>query len=265
MRDLAVLLSTLREATRPRRLAITALLVLLPSAIGLAWRLFASAERFDATEIYNTLSSGLVFGFILTILSVLYGTGALSQEIEGRTIVYLLTRPMPRWRILLAKFFGAWLAITATVCLSLLLLGLVLFGFKLSPLLWKDLRILPLGALAYAGLFLMTATLLTRPLVFGLFFAFLWESWVPSLPGAFARLSIMAYLRTLAPHLKETAETAGAEEGNRDAFSLVTSFTPTEIPVSHAWVTLVAIIVVTLTLAMAFFSTREYAPREEGG
>jgi ABC-2 type transport system permease protein len=227
--------------------------------------MIAGAERFDAPEIYNTLAAGLVFGFILTILSVLYGTGALSQEIEGRTIVYLLTRPMPRWRILLAKFVGAWLAITVTVCLSLLLLGLALFGTHLPGVLWKDMRILPLGALAYAGLFLVSATLLARPLIFGLFFAFLWESWVPSLPGAFARLSIMAYLRTLAPHLKETAETTGQEEGARDAFSLVTSFTPTEIPISHAWVTLIGVIVVTLVLGLVFFSTREYAPREEGG
>ncbi len=262
---LAVLLSTLREAAQPRRLAVTFLLVFLPAIIGLGWKLIAGAERFDAPEIYNTLAAVLVFGFILTILSVLYGTGALSQEIEGRTIVYLLTRPMPRWQILLAKFAGAWVAITVTTCLSLLLLGVAVFGGKLPATFFQDLRILPLGALAYAGLFLMVATLLSRPLIFGLFFAFLWESWVPLLPGGFARLSIMAYLRTLAPHLKETAETTGAEEGQRNAVSLLTSFTPTEIPTSHAWITLAGIIVATVTLAMVFFSTREYAPREEGG
>lgn len=266
MGDWFILKTTLRDTIRPKRLIVALLLILLPAAIALTWRSVARG-RFEAGETYNTLAAGLVFGFILTILSVIYGTGVLSQEIEGRTIVYLLTRPIPRWRILLVKFAGAWLAITATVCLSELLLALALFGTRLAATpLAADLRILPLGALAYGSLFLLLATFLSRPLMYGLLFAFGWESWVPSLPGGFSRLSIMAYLRTLAPHLKETADKPDpGGGGGPDPSDLLLAFTPTEIPVSHAWITVPLVALVALGLALYLFSVREYVPREEGG
>ncbi len=37
-------------------------------------------------------------------------------------------------------------------------------------------------------------------LLLGLLFAFGWEWWVPNIPGDFAKLSLMAYIRVLAPH-----------------------------------------------------------------
>ena len=64
----------------------------------------------------------------------------------------------------------------------------------------RDLAILPIGALAYGSLFVFLATFIRWALLLGLLFAFGWESWVPSLPGDFARISLMAYLRALAPH-----------------------------------------------------------------
>jgi ABC-2 type transport system permease protein len=262
MGDFFVFRTALRDAIRPKRLSIAVLLVLLPGVIGLLWRLFSPADRFDASEVYNTLAAQLIFGFTLTILAVIYGTGVLSQEIEGRTIVYLLTRPMPRWRILLAKFAGAWVAITVTVVLAETLLALAVFGGRPDwARLGVDLRILPLGALTYGALFLLLATFLNRPLMVGLLFAFGWESWVPSLPGGFSRLSIMSYLRVLAPHLKETAD---AQEGG-GLGNLLLASTPAEIPVRDAWIAVPLVAIAALGLALYLFSVREYVPREDVG
>jgi ABC-2 type transport system permease protein len=102
--DLFLLRTALRDVLRPKRLTAAILLVLLPAAIALLWRGLVPAKQFAPGDAYNSLAASLVFGFILTILSVIYGTGVVSQEMEQRTIVYLLTRPVPRWRILLAKF-----------------------------------------------------------------------------------------------------------------------------------------------------------------
>ena len=188
--DFRLFLNALKDVLSSRRIFVALFLMVLPAIIGLIWK-SAAGERFEALESYNTLAAGLVFGFILTILSVIYGTGVLSQELEGRTIVYLLTRPIPRWRILLAKYLGAWLAITVTVSISEVLLALAMFGTKLSGVpLMSDIKIIPLGAAAYGALFLLLATLLSKPLSYGLLFAFGWESWVPSLPGGFSRWSI---------------------------------------------------------------------------
>ena len=258
MSDLFLLKTALRDAVRPKRLTTALVLVLLPALIGLLWRSLTPAKKFVPDEVYSNLAASLVFGFILTILSVIYGTGVVSQEMEQRTIVYLLTRPIPRWRILLAKFVGSWLAITLTVCLSALLLALVVYGpGKMggkSAVLLRDLRILSVGALAYGSLFLLIATLLNRALMYGLLFAFGWESWVPSMPGAFGKLSVMSYLRRLAPHVIENDESA---EG------FLSAFNPTTIPIRQAWLVLTLLILVALLAALVVFSTREYAPRED--
>jgi ABC-2 type transport system permease protein len=257
MSDLFLFRTALRDAIRPKRLTAALLLMLLPAVIALVWRSLTPADRFVPEETYNSLAASLVFGFILTILSVIYGTGVVSQEIEQRTIVYLLTRPIPRWRILLAKFAGSWLAITITTGFSVLLLALVAYGpAKIGGeggVVLRDLRMVAVGALAYGSLFLLLATLLNRPLTYGLLFAFGWESWVPSLPGSFGRLSVMTYLRRLAPH--------ATDEG--DAGGFLQMFNPMAVPASQAWLVLSILTVAALLGALAVFSLREYAPRED--
>ncbi|WP_395140613.1 ABC transporter permease [Armatimonas sp.] len=162
MADLFILKTSLLEALKPKRLLTALLLLILPALAAIIWRAIVPGDRFDPAEAYNTLAAYFVFGFTLTILSVIYGTGALSAEIEGRTIVYLLTRPVPRWRLLLMKLIGAWVGITVTVALSVLLLGFAVYGLKPEwPRIVSDLRIIPVGALAYSSLFLFFDTVKT--------------------------------------------------------------------------------------------------------
>jgi len=263
--DLQLLLNAFRDALRPRRLAITVLLVLLPALVGFTWKSLAEPERFDAAETYNSIAANMIFGFILTILCVVHGTNALLREIEGRTIVYLLTRPLPRWRILLAKYIAAWILVSATVCVSAVCLALAVFGLDFGPKVLADLRILPVGAAAYCALFVLLATLLPRQLfalLFSLLFAVGWENLVSVLPGGFARLSVMAHLRVLAPHLKETSD---ATTGSMDPTNQLLSFEPAVITTSQAWIGMSATLLVGMGLALIVFSKREYSPKEEGG
>jgi hypothetical protein len=120
----------------------------------------------------------------------------------------------------------------------------------------RDLLILPVGAMAYGGLFLLLATLFNRPLMYGLLFAFGWESWVPNLPGYFSRVSLMSYLRTLAPHPEPGAETVALAQAASTADVSVIS-TP------MAWTALLGFSLIALTLALTAFSTREYVPRDD--
>ena len=259
MSELYLIRESLRSAIQPKRLAIAGILILLPAISAPLWRLLSGSERFDAIEAYNTLSFSIVFRFSLVLLAVLYGTGALSQEIEGRTIVYLLTRPVPRWRILLAKIFSAWILITVATCVSTVLLAFATFGMRPNmALLLGDMKVLPAGAAAYACLFCLLSTFLSRPLLYALLYGVGWENIATFFPGGFSRLSILTYLRTLSPHLKETADGAAA------AGALFSS-DPSVITRPQSWIGLGIATVGGLLLAMLVFSRREYAPREEAG
>lgn len=264
MGDLFVLKTSLLDALKPKRLATAICMILLPALAALIWRAISREGRYDSAEVYNTLAAYFVFGFSLNILAVIYGTGTLSSEIEGRTIVYLLTRPLPRWRLLLMKLVGAWLGITVTVMTSILLLALAAYSGKPEwARVMADLRVLPVGALAYSCLFLLFATLLPRPLIWALLYGFGWENIAAFFPGGFARLSILSYLRTLSPHLKEILG-ASSDTDSADLSSMILRSTPAQISQPIAWAAICAIIVITLLLALYSFNTREYVPREEG-
>lgn len=257
MSDLTLFRSALLDLTRPRRLIAALALVALPTLLAIVWRVSAKAD-FNPDVMYNTISALLVFGFTLVIVSVVFGTGVIAQEIEQKTIVYLLTRPIPRWRILFTKFAAATVVTTVIACATSILVALVCYGFGGlgHSRLGRDLLILPVGALAYGALFLLLATWLNRPLTYGLLFAFGWETWVPNMPGNFQRLSLMAYLRVLAPHPQPDAETV-------DINQLLTSLTPQTISTHLAWAVLAGVTATALLLATFIFSTNEYVPRDD--
>jgi len=256
--DLYLFRASLKDLLQPKKLLVSLLLILLPASISVLWRAAASEGVYNAETAYNLLSGDLVFGFVLTILAVIFGTGVIAQEIEAKTIVYLLTRPVPRWRVLLVRFLAAVLVVAATVCLASIVLALASFGPGeiARSRLGRDLAILPVGVLAYCGAFLLLAVLIKRPLLVGLFFAFGWESWVAAMPGDFKKLSLMAYLRTLAPHPKPESETL-------DLTQLLSVANPKEVSATLAWEVLAAVIVVSLIAAVVFFSVREFVPRED--
>lgn len=257
MSVLYIFMAALRDLTRVKRLVTAAVAMLTPAVIAVVWRV-AAPTGYDPVVIYNVLASGVLFGFMLVILSVVFGTGVISQEVEQKTIPYLLTRPVPRWRILAAKFAAAVIGITLTLWAGAVLLAAATFLPGPLPVdrLLTDLGVLPIGALAYAALFVLLATLLNRPLMYGLFFAFGWESWVPSLPGTFGRVSVMTYLRVLAPHPTPQGESRAITE-------LLNTLTPEVITRSTAWWALGGTIAIAAVVAALVFTFGEYSPRED--
>ena len=124
MADFYIFKTSFRDLLRAKRVLASLILIAVPAVIAVIWR-FAARDEFDPYDAYNTLSSVVVYGFLLVILAVVFGTGVVSQEIEQKTIVYLLTRPVPRWRIMTMKFLAAVTGIVITVLAATLVLGAV--------------------------------------------------------------------------------------------------------------------------------------------
>jgi len=131
MSDVFLLRSTLKDLFRVKKLIPIGMLVLLPALIALIWRSLVSDHSYNAGDVYNHLSELLVFGFLLVILACVFGTGVISQEVEQKTIVYLLTRPVPRWRILAMKFVATFLATSLAAWLASLLLALAAYAIAM--------------------------------------------------------------------------------------------------------------------------------------
>ena len=258
MSDYYLFRTALLDLLRPGKLVAAAVLVGLSGLIGLVMRWKIDPDTYVAANQYGLLTVFFVFAFVLTILSVIFCTGIIAQEVEQKTIVYLLTRPVPRWRILLIKYGVAVIVTTAIGWLAMLAAALATYGpAKVGEsVVLHDMLILPIGVVAYSSIFLLMGTLLNRPLILGLIFAFGWEWFVRALPGYGQYCSIMTYLRVLAPH-----------DGPQSMIQLLSLNTVGVDPPTRAvsWIVLVCVTLFSLAASLLIFSNREYVPREDAG
>lgn len=257
MTDLILYQSAIRDLTRPRRLFWVFALILIAPGLALLVRL-SLHSHFHGASFYQDICTTIVYGFVLVLLSVLFATGAITSELEQKTIVYLLTRPVARWRILLAKYLAAVTIATLAGWLSLSLLAAISLGVHglAAAHFWLQMAIIPIGVLAYSGVFLFIAALTGRtlvPLGIGIFYGFLWETVVPELPGNFKVASLMTYLHLMAKLKTESGDTG----------SLFSTASTYHITLTVAWVVILSTFILSLMASLMLFSVKEYVPREE--
>ena len=182
---------------------ILALVARIIQATGIA-PLRVNGVRVDAAGMFGMMIWILFLRFIVPVLGVFYGTSLMADEVEDKTITYLFTRPVRRSAILVGKYI-AYLVCTTLVVLP----GVMLVYFLIVPLreiaasfpsLLTDLALLAIGLAAYGGLFALVGTVMKRPLVVGLVFAFGWEQIALVMPGYLRRFTLAYYLQSLVPH-----------------------------------------------------------------
>ncbi len=107
--------NTFREALRQR---LVALLVLLTAGLVASARFFRQFD-FGPSELKFIADFG--FGGILffgSLLAIAATAQLFFSEIENRTALTLLAKPVRRWEFLAGKFLGTWLVLAAFVALA---------------------------------------------------------------------------------------------------------------------------------------------------
>jgi ABC-2 type transport system permease protein len=161
---------TLRGLLGRRRTLLLVLLAGLPVLIALLIRM--SGGRPDADRVLDTL----VVRTVMPLVALIVGTAAIGSEIEDGTAVYLMVKPIPRWRIALAKGLVAAGLTAALVVPAVVLTGFLLgdrtdpmtaiVGFSVACL---------VGGSAYAVAFMALSVFTSRALLLGLAYTLIWE------------------------------------------------------------------------------------------
>lgn len=127
-----------------------------------------------------------VFGFLIYLLPFVFGSSLFAEEIENRTLGFLLTRPVTRLGVLAAKFGAGltWVWGILTLVFMLLLLAVTMgrwFGWSQEMPAWNDV------GLMFVSMLLLSAVYTAL--------AFLWGIGLPDAAGiiCIAHFGILEY------------------------------------------------------------------------
>jgi ABC-2 type transport system permease protein len=189
---------TLLALLNRRRTVLLALLgVLMIGIVGLF--LLSDPTPEQAREVTRALLSDLGLGVLLPLVAVVVGTAAIGSELDDGTIVYLLARPAPRWRIVLVKLLVAWAVVALLVAPATLVAGLIgqddpalAIGFATAAV---------VGALEYTAIFVALSLITSRALIIGLAYVVIWEGVVAGLFGGTRTFSVRQHALAVAEAL----------------------------------------------------------------
>ena len=175
---------TVRGLFGRRRIFLLVLLAALPVLIGLLIRV--AGGRPDADRVLDTL----VVRFVMPLVALIVGTTVIGSEIDDGTAVFLMVKPIARWRIVFSKALvaaglTAVLIVPAVIGASILLsrgdLATTLEAFTIACF---------FGGTAYAIAFLALSVFTSRAFLIGLAYVLIWEGVLASILEGTKFLSI---------------------------------------------------------------------------
>ncbi|MBF9070839.1 ABC transporter permease subunit [Streptacidiphilus fuscans] len=180
MMNVTVARLTVRGLLGRRRGLLLLGLPLLLIVLSVVIRAVAGQDESTASNILGTLA----LGTMVPLVGLVAGTGAIGPEIDDGSIIYLLAKPQPRWKIIISKLVVAIGCSVVFAALPTYIAGLILFGTYQSLTLGFTIAALIAG-IAYSAIFLLLGVVSRHAVVWGLMYALLWETIVGQyVPGA---------------------------------------------------------------------------------
>lgn len=191
---------TMRSLLDRRRFWLMVLLAAFPVLIALGVAIWA--EDSVGTELFD----GLLIAAVIPLIALVFGTGALGSELEDGTIVYVLTKPIGRWRIVLAKSLVAAGLTAALVVPATALTGLIASSGLEVTIAYAIAA--GVGGTAYALGFLTLSSFTSRALAIGLGYVLLWEGVLADLLPGTGMFSVRQATQGLAAELQGIESTS---------------------------------------------------------
>lgn len=134
---------------------------------------------------------------ICLLLALFYGSSALGSELDGKTLTYLWTRPVARWRIVCGKYLGIVSVLIPPTALSVCVSWFILErpgGSVLSALLLGAIS----GVLVYNAVFVLLGFIVPRrAMVLALLYAVIFEFILSFVPAMVNTFTVTYYLRSM--------------------------------------------------------------------
>ena len=190
----AVFVLTVRQLAGSRRIWLVLALVSLPLLAGLLFQVADATATPD--EFADDVTRVMLASAILPLVMLLLATAAFGNEVGDRTLVYLVTKPIARWRIVAPKLLASVAVGGIPVALGGALAVVVIERGDGGGALATGAGLLA-GAAAYAAIFTWAGLATRHALLIGLVYVFIWEAALAAYLDGIRFLSVRRYTLAL--------------------------------------------------------------------
>lgn len=193
-----ILILTLRQFSSGKAIRVVALFALAPTLFTLIYLIDPGGQ--SDRSWFDQIFREIVVPTILPLATVILATNALGNEIEDRTLVYLVLKPIRRARIVLEKYAAViqstWGMLVAGAIVAWVLTNQGVPTGNLDMLAAAVLAML-VGVVTYGAIFLAVSVIVPRALIAGIIYILIWETTLGRIiPGA-RLLSIQHYVNSV--------------------------------------------------------------------
>jgi ABC-2 type transport system permease protein len=193
----AVALLQTRQILGEKKIFLLMLFLAIPVVLSLIVRVAGGIPPGELELAGGTFLYLLYPQTIVMLLGLLYGTSIVNAELEGKTLTYLFTRPLPKWKIVVSKFaaIGVCISVPSIVSLSI---SFVILNFPGGGVLFVGLTLGTVAAvLTYTAIFAAIGTFFQRrPMIVGFVYGAI-ELVLSFVPALVSSLTVTYFLRSL--------------------------------------------------------------------
>ncbi len=186
---------TLRQILGRWRVLLIVLLASLPTLIALLIRWQNPEEASFHQDFVQVMIDTMIVAGILPIVTMTVATAAFGNELEDRTLYFLVLKPLSRVHIALGKL-AATFALAAPVVVASGVVATVLVGADAGAVLAVGIALLA-GVAAYASVFTWAGLITPRALSYGLVYVLVWEGLLSTFLTGVRFLSVRGYTLSL--------------------------------------------------------------------
>lgn len=202
MKDITALMALMKYSIKKilfsRKVVIAVLITLfIAGVMG-----YVSTQDVEKLDTGADLFDLLILFFFLPVISMIYGSSVIRDEIEDRSITQVLVSPLNKATAYLGYFLSLVISLILIITVMTISGFLIYFGNlgidgEAVDILLNILVLNAVGVFVYSSLFLMVSVITDKSIYFGLFYAFIWEGFIGSIPGAIRKFAIKHYVRSI--------------------------------------------------------------------
>ena len=186
---------TLRQLLGRWRVLLIVFLASLPTLIVLLVKWQDPENAVYNQEFVQGMIDAMIVGGIMPIVTMTVAAAAFGNELEDRTLYYLVLKPLSRVHIALAKLVATFV-LTAPVVVASGVVATALVGADAGAVFTVGIALLA-GVAAYASIFTWAGLITPRALAYGLVYVLVWEGILSSFLTGVRYLSVRGYTLSL--------------------------------------------------------------------